>query len=113
MSQKTQDVFLKAVTTAHELAGLCLNLLEKGKYEKALEILENKERVVNIILHLDEQYGTPSNNNQLNRLFLDISKMDQQIFDLLTHEKLLTQNEIAKTRKNKENFKGYNLNDLK
>jgi len=39
--------------------------------------------------------------------------MDQQIFDLLTHEKLLTQNEIAKTRKNKENFKGYNLNDLK
>ncbi|MBC77351.1 MAG: hypothetical protein CME64_15205 [Halobacteriovoraceae bacterium] len=113
MNSKNQDVLFKAVNTAHELAELCLNLLEKKKYDKALEILNNKERVVNIILHLDEQYGIPKDNNQLNKLFSEITKMDQEIFNLLTHEKLLTQNEIAKTRKNKENFKGYNLNDLK
>ncbi|MCO4753012.1 MAG: hypothetical protein KC478_00950 [Bacteriovoracaceae bacterium] len=111
--QKKHEVMLKAVNTAHELGGLVLSLLEEQKYEQALGILDNRARVVNIILHLDEQYGLPSDNNQLNQLLSEISQMDQKIYDLLSHEKLITQNEIAKTRKNKENFKGYNLNNLK
>ena len=111
--QKNHEVMLKAVNTAHELGALVLEMLGDRNYEAALSILDNRARVVNIILHLDEQYGLPKDNNQLNQLLSEITQMDQQIHDLLSHEKMITQNEIAKTRKNKENFKGYNLNDLK
>lgn len=122
MSKKTQEVFLKALRTADEMSEECIRLLKAKKYEAALNVLDNRGRVVNIILHLDEQLrlspnevdsSSPSENNLVNRLISSINRNDEEIFDLLTHEKLLTQNEIAKTRKNKENLKGYNLNNLK
>lgn len=116
---KTQKVFLKSLETALELSQLCLQLLDEKKHEKALSVLDNRTRVVNIVLHLEENLrSSPEGisedyNNLVSQLINAINEKDQVIFDLLSQEKLLTQNEIAKTSKNKENFRGYNLNDLK
>lgn len=120
---KLNEVFLKALRTADEMSDQCLELLRSKRFDAALDVLDNRGRVVNIIIHLDEQIRiTPSEpvndqgseeNNLVNQLIKSINIKDEEIFELLSHEKLLTQNEIAKTRKNKENFKGYNLNNLK
>lgn len=119
--QKTLEVYKKAIETALELSDICLNLINGKDIEKALDVLENRSRVVSIILHLDEQLRlSPEANGQkheeYDRLYRLISKVnlkDEQIFEMLSQEKILTQNEIAKTCKNKENLKGYNLNNLK
>lgn len=117
--EKTQKVFLKSLETALELSQLCLQLIEEKKHEKALAVLDNRSRVVNIVLHLDETVRGAGHevseefNNLVSRLITSINERDKIIYERLNQEKLLTQNEIAKTSKNKENFKGYNLNDLK
>ena len=121
--EKLNEVFLKALRTADEMSDQCLELLHSKRFDAALDVLDNRGRVVSIIIHLDEQIRiTPSEpvndqgseeNNLVNQLIKSINIKDEEIFELLSHEKLLTQNEIAKTRKNKENFKGYNLNNLK
>lgn len=116
---KTQKVFLKSLETALELSQLCLQLLDEKKHEKALSVLDNRTRVVNIVLHLEEtlrsgkDHFSEEYNNLVSQLIIAINDKDKIIYDLLNEEKLLTQNEIAKTSKNKENFRGYNLNDLK
>lgn len=118
--EKIQYVFLKALETAEEISRNCLVLLRKKAFEKALDQLDNRGRVVNIILHLDEQIRLapeaeqdPALKDRASRSVKIINQLDEEIFELLVAEKLITQNEIAKTRKNKENLKGYNLNNLK
>jgi len=113
---KSETVFLKALETALEMGETCVRLFREKKHESALSILENRSRVVDIILHLEAENAltqTPFSSDKINRLLSQISEKDEEIFHLLKEEKLTTQNEIAKTRKNKENFRGYNLNDLK
>lgn len=121
--KKIHEVYLKAVLTAQEMSATCIELLNQKEFNSALNVLDNRSRVVNIIMHLDEQIrleqdeetneARESLNNQVSQLLSDIDAKDAVIAELLNKEKILTQNEIAKTSKNKENFKGYNLNNLK
>lgn len=116
---KNETLFIKAVNTALDMSERCVEMLRAKEREAALEELENRSRVINVILQMDqalltnEEPSTAEFNNLVSRSVFNLNQIDETIIELLTEEKLLTQNEIAKTRKNKENFKGYNLNSLK
>lgn len=118
-----QDLFLQALRDAITMSQQIIHCFDKNDIDAALSILENRSRVINIIFHLDEnlqleQKEAPIEKiEQINRLVVDmigsINNYDEKIQEYLVREKLITQNEIAKTHKNKENFKGYNLNNTK
>jgi len=105
------------------LSADCLNHIANDNAEKLLETLENRDRVINIINSLHEnvtleqtQINSEYNdefNNQLNQLITVINQIDEKVLTYLHEEREIVQNEIAKTFKNKENLKGYNLNSLK
>lgn len=122
--KEIQDSLISYLEKAFELTRQALKAVQSQEYVKVNEILDNRERAVNIIQSLSEKlalYGknkdTPKSlidfNNQVNQVIDQISKMDIIIESCLEHEREKTQLEIAKTFKNKENFKGYNLNNLK
>jgi hypothetical protein len=118
-----QDLFLQALRDAVTMSQQIIHCFEKKDINAALSILENRSRVINIIFHLDEKLQLEQKNaptekvEQINRVVVDmiasINNYDEAIQEHLLQEKIITQNEIAKTHKNKENFKGYNLNDIK
>lgn len=116
-----QDLFIQALRDAVMMSQQVISCFERGNTNAALNILENRSRVINIVFHLDEKIqvespDTPS-DEQKEKLVVDliraINSFDDTIQEFLLKEKLITQNEIAKTHKNKENFKGYNLNNTK
>ncbi len=105
------------------LSADCLNHISNDDSDKLLETLENRERVINIIQSLHEtvtleqtQINSEYNdefNTQLNQLLTVIAEIDEKVLNYLHEERELVQNEIAKTFKNKEHLKGYNLKSLK
>jgi hypothetical protein len=116
-----QELFLQALRDAVMMSQQVIDCFDKGNTNAALNILENRSRVINIVFHLDEKIQvetqTPPIDEQKEKLVVDlisaINSFDDIIQEYLVKEKLITQNEIAKTHKNKENFKGYNLNNTK
>lgn len=101
--------------------------VDSYQFDHVEELTRKREKVINIILTLHERLDLSQNilkntgegrkaiefNNQLNLLIEKISEYDEYIMLKLNEEKDKTQIEIAKAFKNKENFKGYNLNCLK
>ncbi len=119
-----QEQLVTFLEKSYELTRLALKLVQQKDYEKLNEVLDNRARAVNIIQSLSEKLSlyaskesAPSSlsefNNQVSQVIEKINSMDEIITSCLEHEKDKTQFEIAKTFKNKENFKGYNLNNLK
>ncbi len=120
-----QDQLIQFLEKAYQLTQLALKCVQQRDYERLSEILDNRERAVNIIQSLSENLSLHSKdkknnsdaviqfNNQVSLVIEKINQMDEIITSCLEHEKDKTQFEIAKTFKNKENFKGYNLNNLK
>ncbi|MEX1099006.1 MAG: hypothetical protein WEB87_01185, partial [Bacteriovoracaceae bacterium] len=107
--RKNEIVLLKAVKTALEMSQNCLSLFKEKEHAKALSVLEHRSRVIDVILHLNEQQLlTPKElvdekfNNEFNQLITTLNQKDAEVEALLIEERLVTQNEIAKTRKNKE-----------
>lgn len=108
---------------AYQLTQESLKLVQAQNFEKLSQTLDNRERAVNIIQSLSEQLALHQKNlkpeeyqefnNQVSQVINKIESMDEIITSCLEHEKNKTQFEIAKTFKNKENFKGYNLNNTK
>ena len=108
---------------AYQLTQESLKLVQAQDFEKLSQTLDNRERAVNIIQSLSEQLSLHQKNlkpeeyqefnNQVSQVITKIESMDEIITSCLEHEKNKTQFEIAKTFKNKENFKGYNLNNTK
>jgi len=121
--QELEKNIFKTLTGAYEISVHCLKLIRSNNIEELLPALENRERAINIAQSFSENlslYQTTnprdvdeSFNNQLNQLIKKISSLDGIIINYLTHEKNKTQFEIAKTFRDRENFKGYNLNNLK
>lgn len=118
----TQNNLINYLEKAYELTRQGLKEVQAYEIEKLNLTLDNRERILNIIESLSEQMSLyakdKSNNleefnNQVNQVIAKICKMDDIIAECLEAEKNKTQIEIAKTHKNKENFKGYNLNNLK
>jgi len=120
---ETQNSLIEFLEKAYELTTMALKLVQKQDIDKLNEVLANRERVINIMESLSERLSLHQKNqdpnlveafnNQVNQVITKISTMDEIIMDCLEHEKSKTQFEIAKTFKNKENFKGYNLNNIK
>ena len=109
---------------AYELTRVALKCVQTRDYDKLTEVLNNRERAIGVIQSLSEKLELHNKNttnsehviefnNQLSLVLDRISNMDDIITSCLEHEKNNTQLEIAKTFQNKENFKGYNLNNLK
>lgn len=120
---ETQKTLLEFLEKAYELTTLALKLVQKRDIDSLNEVLDNRERAINIVetmserLALHQTQQDPSEyeafNNQVSQVITKMGTMDEIILECLEHEKSKTQFEIAKTFKNKENFKGYNLNNLK
>ena len=120
---ETQNSLMEFLEKAYELTTLALKLVQKQDIEALNNVLANRERAINIMeslserLSLHQKNADPKHveafNNQVNQVITKIANMDDIIMDCLEHAKSKTQFEIAKTFKNKENFKGYNLNNIK
>ena len=101
----------------------CVRYVDEEDFEKLDSTMAEREKLINIIqiiydrvLLRETRVKTESNqafNDQVNQLIAEIMKMDSYILEKLEKEHKNTQIEIAKVFKNKENFKGYNLNCLK
>lgn len=119
--KKLQLHTLELVEKALVLSRVALRQSQLNNLEELNLTLSNRERVINILLsHSEnlslykdhEQEENVAFNTQLDQKLNEINKVDQIIVDFLQHQKSLTQVEIAQTFKNKESFKGYNLNKV-
>jgi hypothetical protein len=91
-------------------------------FESTASLLDNRERLISVITHYHEKLMLYPNNEraehniQINRLsrYIDILvEKTHEIEDYLIKNKEEIQIQIAKAFKNKENLKGYNLNNVK
>jgi hypothetical protein len=105
-----------------DLTTVCLDLADEGQYEELNSVMDRRGKILDIISVVREKINTNSLpgdefisqfNNQVSLLINEIIRMDDYIVSCLKDEKEKTQIQIAKTFKNKENLKGYNLNNLK
>jgi hypothetical protein len=94
-----------------------LTLIEVNKIDDAMIELNNRERLINIIqkqyANLKLEKVNQYNIDETNKLLNLISKEDDLIVKKLEEIKMSTNHEIAKLFKTKENFKGYNLKNLR
>ncbi|MBD64106.1 MAG: hypothetical protein CME62_02790 [Halobacteriovoraceae bacterium] len=122
---ETQNNLIEFLEKAYQLTINALKEAQNGEFDKLNNTLENRKRAINIIDSLSQQLAlhqkNPDHNkelaeqfnNQVNQVINKINSVDEIMMACLEHEKSKTQFEIAKTFKNKENFKGYNLNNTK
>ncbi len=119
----THTQLIDFLDKAYLLTQEALKAVQVKDYNKLNVILDNRERAINIVNSLSEnlalhyQKANPQLvkeiNNQVTQIINKIASLDEIIESCLEFEKNKTQFEIAKTFKNKENLKGYNLNNLK
>jgi hypothetical protein len=94
----------------------CLDQSEKGEVEKVTALLDDREKIIQVIDKLSKDEIVQNNNEiltQLNQVISKIQEKDQVIITNLASLKDKLHFEIAKVFKTKENLKGYNLNKLK
>lgn len=106
------DLAIKAFDITCE----CLELSKAEEIELILKKLDDRERVINAITKLSEDPQVQENLEfvyQVNQVIEKIHSYDEQILEKLIALKGKLHFEIAKVFKTKENFKGYNLNNLK
>jgi transcription termination factor NusB len=118
MKKDTQKNLLDFINRAYLLTKDGLKAVQNRDFDSLVKILDNREKAINIASTFSERLALypeqdEAFNNQVNQVVESIAKLDDIISSCLEHEKTKTQFEIAKTHKNKENFKGYNLNRLK
>lgn len=118
-SEKSLIEFLEK---AYNLTVQAQKLAREQKFDELFSVLDNRERAIAISETMSERMSLEHKNaepeavkkvnNQVNQLINKIHSLDESITMYLQAEKTKTQNEIAKTFKNKENFSGYNLNKI-
>ena len=121
--KSTHTQLVDFLDKAYQLTQQALKAVQDKDYDKLNTILDNRERAINIVNSLSENLALHYKNanqdivnginNQVSQIINKIESLDEIIASCLEFEKNKTQFEIAKTFKNKENLKGYNLNNLK
>lgn len=121
--QQTQENLITFLDKAYELTKVSLKLAQTKNFDELMKVLDNRERAINIVQSMSENLALHQKNekqetyiafnNQVNQVISQIHSIDEIVMTCLEHEKEKTQFEIAKSFKNKENFKGYNLNKVK
>lgn len=101
----------------------CYDDVIDENYEDVESDFETRGKMLDIIMTIQEKLSSAPTtkdsdiiiqyNNQLNQLVEQINVIDVKILENLQKERTKTQIQIAKAFKNKENFKGYNLNNIK
>lgn len=122
MNTPSSQTLIEFLTKAYELTTQALKFAQNQDFDSLFETLENRERAISIAQTMSERLALEQTkmdkrlvtemNNQVNQIIEKIASMDDIITMCLTEERNKTQVEIAKTFKNKENFKGYNLNKV-
>ena len=96
-----------------------LNNAKEENVDLVMNGLSDREKTILIIQQIQDKISrdsTPLKQQLLNesqRILDKIESLDVEIIQLLEGLKKNTNSEIAKIYKTKENFKGYNLNNLK
>ena len=121
--QEIQKNLISFLDKAYALTIKSLKLVQNQEFEELNTVLANRERAINIIDSLSqnlsmfqskmEQNEFNEFNTQVSQVIEKINGIDEIVMSCLEHEKNKTQFEIAKSFKSKENFKGYNLNNVK
>ena len=121
--QEIQKNLISFLDKAYALTIKSLKLVQNQEFEELNTVLANRERAINIIDSLSqnlsmfqskmEQNEFNEFNTQVSQVIEKINGIDEIVMSCLDHEKNKTQFEIAKSFKSKENFKGYNLNNVK
>lgn len=91
--------------------------LTQDRVEEAITLINQRDELINIIGSYSDkelkELFTMEERTQLSQLINKIFSLDDHLVDLLTRHKEGINNEIANLFKKKENFKGYNLNNIK
>lgn len=104
------------VVKAYDITMECLEQADNGDVDKVMALLNNREKLINVIDKLSKDAIIQNNKEiltQLNQLIAKIQEKDQDIINKLSSLKDKLHFEIAKVFKTKENLKGYNLNKVK
>lgn len=108
------DLVEKMITLTADARIHCLQ--ENIDTEEILNLFSRREKLIHIFeslyLKFEKRFHLDF-KNQINQLINKIDEMDKFVLECLELEKEKTQIAIAKVFKNKENFKGYNLNTTK
>src|SRR5690606_18836312 len=111
-----QELIYKLIEKAVILTADAMNLSTSDNVEDINKLISHRDHILNIFSNTYDRLEKNLNQeykNQLNQLIIQIMDMDQLILENLEKQKEKVQIDIAKIFKNRENFKGYNLNTLK
>src|SRR5690606_5019266 len=101
---------------ALEKTELIKELIQNEQFEALQKKLDERDRIIKILSTITNKMNLVQIENQFpqfNQIISKIQKYDEQITTDLISLKNSVHLEIAKTFKTKENFKGYNLNNIK
>jgi uncharacterized membrane protein YqiK len=115
-----QNQIIDFTQKAYEISKKCVVLCDSGNAAEVVKLIDEREKILSIIQSLQERlalyekedYDDEFNEN-LSEVIQSIIKKDDYIVSKLMDEQKNVQTEIAKVYQNKENLKGYNLNNLK
>ncbi|MGI4991339.1 hypothetical protein ACRXCV_01845 [Halobacteriovorax sp. GFR7] len=130
------EIFDK-ITRHLELMGLLVNSTKSmisschnGRYDLVEHISENRERLINIIRLLQDEIESELQNNKaiypqedmeifkawigdVTELVQENQRLDEECLNLLAQAKESTTKEISTVFKKRQQFQGYNLNNVK
>jgi hypothetical protein len=106
------EFIMKAITMTESMLGS--EDIETAKLE---EFTENRGRLLSVLdqisLQIDWTTISVDSRNEFSRKIDYIKNLDVKLLTKLQEHKQEVQKEIEQTFKQKENIKGYNLNDVK
>jgi hypothetical protein len=110
-TQLFEEFLMKAIT-------LTENILSSDVDEAKLEeFTTNRDRLFLVIDQISRQIEwqtvADDKRSELNRQIDYIKKLDEKLVVKLQEHQIEVKKEIEKTHRQKENIKGYNLNDVK
>lgn len=120
---KNYELFAELFDKIMHVSKKCLECANSGDFETLEFLVIQRDKLISITQTIHERLTLEQRNSnsdiaiefntQVNQLIAKMDQIDEKILLKLNEERDKTQIEIAKSFKNKENFKGYNLNCLK
>lgn len=107
-----EEFIIKAITLTETMIAL-----DYSNGDKVAELTANRERLLLIMDQISKQINwnevQMDKRNDLNKQIDYIKKLDEKLLTNLQEYSVQTRKEIETAHRQKENIKGYNLNDVK